>query len=509
MSSSSSTTRTRGRAAVAVMPPNTGRSPEYLYDRRVQVRSALALIALSLAAGGCGAGAAADPPGSLRTLPGAVEPHVTVVEPAYRTAPGYLFVAEKAGGGSPGGPLILDDRGRAVWYHQLPLGLEATDFRTQTYRGKPVLTWWQGVIATAGYGTGVGEVYDASYHRIAEVHTANGFDADLHELQLTPRGTALITAYHEVPADLSAVGGPAKGYALDCIVQEIDVATGRLVFEWHSIGHVPLTDSRDAHQEPARDATKKRPFDYFHVNSVADGPNGTLLVSARNTSTIYLIARDGHIVWRIGTARSDFGPPAAVKMRYQHDARLSGDLLSFFDNGGVPREEPYSRPTVLALDFATRTARVVQTFVTPERIASPFEGSIQPLPTGGALVGWGGVRKVTEFGRHGEVRLELELPAGDTYRAFRLPWHGDPGGRPAVALRGSTVYASWNGKLGIAAWRALAGPDAGQLAPAARKARSGLETAIPLPERPRAVAVEALDAAGDVLGTSPAIVLPG
>jgi hypothetical protein len=474
------------------------------------VRPALVLIALCLAGAGCAARPAApDPPDAMQTMPGVVEPHVSVVEPAFTTAPGYLFVAEKAGSKSLGGPLILDNRGRAVWYHQVPLGLETTDFRTQTYRGKPVLTWWQGVIATAGTGAGVDEIYDSSYHRIAEVHAANGYDADLHEFQLTPRGTALITVYHEVPADLSGVGGPATSYALDCIVQEIDVATGRLVFEWHSIGHVPFSDSRDANQEPARHATKRRPFDYFHINSVSDGPNGTLLVSARNTSTIYLIARDGHIVWRIGTAGSDFGPAAAVKMRYQHDARLQGHLLSFFDNGGIPREEAYSRPTVLKLDFATRTAKIAKTFVTPEQIASPFEGSIQLLPTGGALVGWGGVRKVTEFGRHGEIRLELELPAGDTYRAYRLPWRGDPGGRPSVALRGSTVYASWNGKLGIAMWRVLVGPDAGRLAATAQQTQTGLETAIPLPERPRAVAVQALDSAGNVLGTSPAIALPG
>ena len=474
------------------------------------MRPALALIALSIVGAGCGARPAVpDPARSLRTLPGVVAPRVRVIEPADRTAPGSIFVAEKAGGRSFGGPLILDNRGRAVWYHQLPLGLEATDFRTQTYRGRPVLTWWQGTITKAGIGTGVDEIYDAHYRPVAEVRAANGLAADLHEFRLTPRGTALITAYDEVPADLSAAGGPAKGYALDSIVQEIDVATGRLVFEWHSIGHVPLSDSRLANREPARDATKARPFDYFHVNSVSDGPNGTLLVSARNTSTIYLLARDGHIVWRIGTAHSDFGPAAAVLMRYQHDARLRGNVLSFFDNGGIPREEPYSRPTVLALDFARHTARVVRTFVTPERIASPFEGSLQLLPTGGAFVGWGGVRKVTEFGSHGEIRLELELPAGDTYRGFRLPWRGDPGGAPSLAVRGSTVFASWNGKLGIASWRVLTGTDPARLAATAQKTRTGLETAIPLPARPRTVAVQALDAAGHVLATSPAIVLPG
>ena len=98
---------------------------------------------------------------------------------------------------------------------------------------------------------------------------------------MTPRGTALITVYDEVPADLSHVGGPRHSWALDCIVQEVDVATGKPLFQWHSIGHVPFSESRQAHQEPAWRATKRRPFDYFHINSVSDGPDGTLLVSAR------------------------------------------------------------------------------------------------------------------------------------------------------------------------------------------------------------------------------------
>jgi hypothetical protein len=436
---------------------------------------------------------------------------LTVTHQATGTAAGYIFVAPKQSDPTaPAGPAIVDDQGRVVWYQQLPAGEEATDFRTQTYRGRPVLTWWQGRSKLAGYGFGVDEIYDRHYRKVGEVKAAGGYSADLHEFQLTPRGTALITVYDEVPADLSHVGGPKHSWALDCIVQEIDVATGKLLFQWHSIGHVPLSESRQANQEPAWHATKRRPFDYFHINSVSEGPDGTLLVSARNTSTIYLIARDGHVVWRIGTAKSDFGPPAAVMMRYQHDARLHpGDLLTFFDNGAIPREEWLSTPTVLHLDPKTKTATVVKRFIHPARISSPYEGDVQLLPDGGALVGWGGVGKVTEFAPSGKVRFELALRAGDTYRAFRLLWNGSPVGGPAIAVRGSTVSASWNGELGIAAWRVLAGSDPGHLASEARVSSTGLETSIPLPERPAAVAVEALDGAGKLLGRSPVLILSG
>src|SRR2546429_9192034 len=42
------------------------------------------------------------------------------------------------------GPEILGRDGKIVWFHPIPSGQVATDFRTQRYDGRPVLTWWQG-----------------------------------------------------------------------------------------------------------------------------------------------------------------------------------------------------------------------------------------------------------------------------------------------------------------------------------------------------------------------------
>ncbi|MDX6512605.1 MAG: hypothetical protein QOE36_2109, partial [Gaiellaceae bacterium] len=358
--------------------------------------TALVLIAFLTACGTKEAAKEPAAPSGLRSLPGLEPPHLVVTHPANGVASGDVFLAQK-GKGKKGGPVIADDRGRIIWYHQLEPPVEATDFRTQTYQGKPVLTWWEGRISKAGVGRGSYVVYDSSYRRIASVRAGHGLDGDLHEFELTPRGTAFITVYHEVPADLTSVGGPKHGFAYDSVVQEIDVATGRVAFEWRSIGHVPFTESAQAHREPARHATKKRPLDYFHVNSIADAPGGDILISARNTNTIYELARDGHIVWRLGGKRSDFGPPAAVKFAFQHNARLHpGGLLTLFDNGSTPKVEPESRPLVLRLDLARRRATIVKSFVHPQHLSSPFEGDLQLLPDGGALVGWGGVRRVSE-----------------------------------------------------------------------------------------------------------------
>jgi len=460
---------------------------------------------------GCGVEkkAAASTPATtatLHTLPDLHPPLLRIDDPAKGTAPGYVMFAQKGGKNRPSGTVIADNEGRIVWYHEVPKGLEATDFRAQTYRGKPVLTWWQGTISKAGIGRGSYEMYDASYHQIATVKAAHGLDGDLHEFQLTPRGTAYITVYHEVPVDLRSAGGPKDGYAEDSVVQEIDIRTRKVVFEWHSLDHVPLTESIQAHREPALHATKKRPLDYFHVNSIADGAGGTILISARNTSALYLIRRDGSIVWRLGGKRSDFGPAAAVRFRYQHNARFHGPTtISLFDNGAIPKEEPYTRPIVLKIDPATKTAKILKTYVRPKKLSSPFEGNLELLPGGGAFVGWGGIRKLTEFSPAGRVLFEMTLPYGDTYRGYRLPWTGSPGGKPLVAVAGDRVYASWNGKQRIARWQVLAGPDSDHLAVVASRPWAGLETMIGLETPPKAVAVRALDAAGRTLGRSAAL----
>jgi hypothetical protein len=468
------------------------------------VRVALLLITvLALAACGADGQEHVSRAAALHTLPGISPPHLTVTHPAAGVAPGLIFVAEKDGKNKPSGPVIADNHGRIVWYHEVPLGLEATDFRTQTYRGKPVLTWWQGTISKAGVGRGEYVVYDDSYRQLAKIKAGNGLDGDLHEFTLTPRGTAYITVYHEVPADLRSVGGPKDGFVYDSVVQELDVETGAVKFEWHSLDHVPLTESLQANHEPAKHATKKRPFDYFHVNSVGDAPGGKILISGRNTSALYLLARDGHVVWRLGGKHSDFGPPAEVKFRFQHDARLRADgRLSLFDNGAIPKLEPFTRPLVLKIDETERVASIVKTFVRPQKISSPYEGNLQLLDDGGAFVGWGGVRRVTEFSPGGKVRFELKLPAGDTYRGYRFPWRGRPDGRPAVAIAGDRVYASWNGKSDVAFWEVLAGPDADHLSRIAGHEWAGLETAIQLETPPPAVAVRALDAHGRLLGVS-------
>jgi hypothetical protein len=126
-------------------------------------------------------------------------------------------------------------------------------------------------------------------------------------------------------------------------------------------------------------------------------------------------------------------------------------------------------------------------------------GSAQVLGDGGMLVGWGTVPGFTEFGPDGRVRLDATFVGGAwNYRSFRLPWRGRPATRPAVAAvtagGRTTVYASWNGSTETAFWEVRGGERRGALRRLATVEWAGFETAVTLRERPRYVAVVALDA---------------
>jgi hypothetical protein len=390
-----------------------------------------------------------------------------------------------------------------VWFHSVQQGV--ADFRVQHYRGRPVLTWWQGA-STKGVGRGKYEIYDTSYHLVKEVRAGHGLAGDEHEFLITPQGTALVTVYRKVPQDLGAVGGPGNGFVFDGIVQEIDIETGRVLFEWHSLGNVALNESYLT--KVPKDASA--PYDYFHINSIEPGPKDTLVVSARHTHAVYEISkRTGRIVWRLGGKRSDFRMGPGTRVAWQHDARLHPDgTLTIFDDGAAPAVEKHSRAIVLRLDMHRMTARLVRAYVHPDRLLSSSQGNMQVLPDGHVLVGWGSEPYVTEFDHAGKVVFDMHFNRGaDSYRAYRFPWVGHPTDRPALAVKRRkgddvTAYASWNGATQVRRWALLAGPDDAHLRRIEVVPRNGFETSIDAHTKAARLAVQALDAAGRVLGAS-------
>src|SRR4051795_4118991 len=231
------------------------------------------------------------------TRPDLTPPSVTVTTALPGRAPGLVFLAPKAGRGQDG-PMIINDRGQTVWFKATP-GKIPADFRVQSYFGKPVLTWWEGQLFV-GDGDGVGEVYDQHYNKVATVTAGNGYSLDLHEFTLTPRNTAIVVSYERYKRDLRQWGGPKDSRIVDNMVQEIDLKTGAVLFEWHAFGNVAPSESN----VPPPSAPGFE-WEYFHINSAEVLPDGNFLVSGRNTSTVYKINREtGKIMWRLGGKKS-------------------------------------------------------------------------------------------------------------------------------------------------------------------------------------------------------------
>jgi hypothetical protein len=433
-------------------------------------------------------------------------PIVTVTASSPAVAPGDEFVAPYDGPGQSG-PMILDPNGGLIWFKPLPRETSATGLRVQEYGGKPVLTWWQGDISLHGFGLGEDVIADSAYAQIARVRAQNGLQADLHEFQLTPQGTALITAYDPILCNLSSVGGPLDGAVTNGILQEIDVRTGLVMFQWTSLDHVALNES----YTPANSSNTGLPFDFFHINSINLDRDSSLLISARNTWATYDIdAQSGQIVWRLGGRHSSFTMAPGTSTAWQHDPReLANGSFSIFDNGASPTVHSQSRGVVVSLEPQGKTATLISQLTHPPPISAKSQGNMQALANGDWFIGWGEVPDFSELGPTGQLLFDAHFPAGDqSYRDLRFDWTGTPASRPAFAVLAAhgtgTVYASWNGATLVAGWRVLVGATTRSLEPVAQAVRSGFESPIPLPAGTvgRYLTVQALDATGRVLGTA-------
>jgi len=294
------------------------------------------------------------------------------------------------------------------------------------------------------------------------------------------------------------------------VIQQIDIRTGLVMWEWHSLGHIDVSDS--VSKVPG---LATNPYDYFHINSLVPDRHGNLLISARNTSALYDInGRTGAVVWTLGGKRSTFSLGPGVAFAYQHNALwLPNGEISLYDDEGAPPVKPPSRGEVIKLDTAAKTATLAVQFVRAPGLLSFCCGNAQPLPNGNWMIGWGGLANLTEFNAQGQMVYDAQLPRGDTsYRVYREPWSGEPSEPPAIAARTSArataVYASWNGATDVASWQLLSGATAAHLSAVSTTPKSGFETVIPAP--PAAFyAVRAVSASGAVLATSATVAPSG
>ena len=431
----------------------------------------------------------------------------------------YIFLNAPYSGRGHGGTIILTPGGDFVYFGPNTATHHHMNVSVQNYHGQPMLTWWQGQVVE-GFGVGELVMADSAYHIKHVIKAHDGYTADFHEFTVTPQGTALITIYAKHKnVDLRSVGGQRSGWLVSGMFQEIDIKTGKLLHKWDSWNrqnpHVPLSET---HQQfgvgDGGHGTAASPYNYFHINSICEvepgNPNSDLLISGRNTWTVYRVRRhDGKVVDRIGGKRSTYSLGPRVRFFWQHHVRLHpGNLMTVFDNGDSPPEEKNSRALILHLDTKRKHVVLQKQFIHPHQTyLSGAMGSADLLPDGRMFVGWGTTPAFSEFSAKGNLLLDGTIEKGSpSYRGFSQNWVGRPTTRPAAAARhrsgGATVYASWNGATEVHSWTVLAGRSSSHLTSVGSGRKRGFETAISVSHRGPWFAVEARDGKGHVLGRS-------
>jgi hypothetical protein len=446
---------------------------------------------------------------SLRSVPDLSPPTACVNQAATRTAPGFLFVTPRGTQGRGNGAAIFNNRGHLIWYDPANTPV-IHNLERVTYNGQPMLAFYQGKRA-GSHGVGEYVLMNEHYQVVSYIRAGNGIEADQHELTITPQNTALIGTFLPVKMDLTAFGGRAGQVVYDYVAQEIDVATGNVLFSWNSLDHVPVTDSD--HAVPTNNSI----FDYFHGNSIGVTSDGNLLISGRNVSAVYKVNRTtGAVIWELGGKHSSFtlAPAGQQWFCYQHHARQpEPNVITLFDDGGSgPSTCPNhaSRALTLTLDTTSHTATITRDLGHNPPLSARILGSDQTLPNGDDLVSWGNLREITEFNAAGQANFDM-MVSGRTYRAFRAPWTGIPDYPPAVASRKGagdavTVYVSWNGDTQVKSWQILAGSGPSSLHPVGQpRGKTAFETKISVRTAAPRVAVQARDGSGKVLATSPTV----
>ncbi|KUL82887.1 hypothetical protein ZTR_09008 [Talaromyces verruculosus] len=438
---------------------------------------------------------------------------------------GYTMITPRGNSVPVPGPMIIDDRGDLIWTKHYG---STYDLKVQQYRGKDYLTFWVGK-DLGGHGSGSHYMLDSSYREAYVINGSNGQAADFHDFLITKDSTAVYTVYSVVEADLSSLGGPEKGYIIDCGFQEIDVESQSLRFEWWASDHFTIDEAY--HSLQGSGTKEEMAWDWFHINSVDKHPSGNFLISSRYMKCLaYVNGATGDIIWKLGGKNNmftDLSDGGATNISYQHDAhfRDNGTAIALLDNAArginssaAAPDDNISRGLYLEVDVEKLVAKVRQSYWSSEGIISISQGSIQVLEDENRVIlGYGLLPIWVEFTLDGRPLCEVHFGPRTgyatrniiSYRLTRYPWIGKPLTSPDIVVEGDQVYVSWNGATEISTWVLESAEYSSSLNERHQQVmhsqpKDGFETIIKIPEDNTysKIRVRALDADGATLGST-------
>jgi hypothetical protein len=241
-----------------------------------------------------------------------------------------------------------------------------------------------------------------------------------HDGILLRNGNVLFLCLGEVPQHINELlqidrpGGPYEGTMYADYLVEM-TRGGEIVWEWHSWEHLsPITDKPMSPQEDRQEWT--------HGNTVAEMPNGDILISMRDLSKIAIIDRaTGDFSWTYGSPN----------LAQQHaPTPLENDHILVFDNG--TRRVDHFMPHSRVLEIDPKTDEIVWSYQERQDVDffSPHLSSAQRLPNGNTLICEG------TFGRFFEVTAE-----GETVWEYVNPHFDHPPGKPEKPIRNAVFRA--------------------------------------------------------------------
>jgi hypothetical protein len=391
--------------------------------------------------------------------------------------PGYIFLGPRGGIQTAGeAALIYDNVGNLVYEGPEEV---TSNFRVQTLNGSDVITFWAGDMMSLGYGYGTVHILDNTYQEIHTITLTGPFVTpdnstkdsyiDLHESQITPQNTMLVTAYNLTQHDLTSIGGNSSDWMLDSHFYEIDIFTNEVINSWSALEHedaIPLTSS---HQKVGNNVgTQEAPYDAYHINAITTTNKG-YLVSLRHMWSGYYLYHNGTVMWQVsGEDGGDFKQVGNTGFSWQHDIRVfnetdSGLVLNLFNNANTPTNSVSPTTGVsLSINTANMTVTGLRSLEDPnDPIHSVSQGSYQLLneTDGHVFMDYGSISKVKEYDGDGNVVFSAQFGENNavaSYRGYRFPWVATPFWKPSVVVQrtdeGATVYMSWNGATEYDNW---------------------------------------------------------